>query len=344
MMADAAKTTGLGHIIVFGGGNFGTSLAQHLAEKGHDVILLDKNPAIVESIEKNHINTVFLPDVKLNARVRAKISLSDKDFEGVRACVFAVPSQYLRDVFTQYAVNFSVDKLLISAVKGIECKTHLLPSGIAADVLGKKVAENLVALSGPSFAVEVVAKQPTAVVVAGKNKARVLEAQELFHTPYFRAYSSDDPVGVEMAGALKNVIAVAAGACVGLGFQRNSQAALITRGLAEITRMGVATGAQPLTFVGLSGVGDLMLTCSSEKSRNFRLGYYMSQGMSIAEVKTKLGSVAEGYTTTQSAYELARKLWMDTPIIDQVYEVLYKGKPIEEAVASLLTREAKPEL
>ncbi|MGE0171522.1 MAG: NAD(P)H-dependent glycerol-3-phosphate dehydrogenase [Oligoflexales bacterium] len=343
-MASASKTTGGEKIIVFGGGNFGTGLAHHLAEKGNTVTILDRNPAIVESIQKRHINEVFLPDVKLSHRITAKTSLAAADFVAVRAIVLAVPSQFLRDVLVQYARHVTVDKLFISAVKGIENSTQLLPHGIVGDVLGKEIMEGMVALSGPSFAVEVVAKQPTAVVVAGKNKARVLEAQDLFHTPYFRAYSSDDPVGVEVAGALKNVVAVAAGACVGLEFQRNSLAALMTRGLAEITRLGVAMGAQPLTFVGLSGVGDLILTCSSEKSRNYRLGFYLSKGLSLEDVKQKLGSVAEGYTTARSAYELGRRLGVDTPIIDQVYEVLYQGKPIAEAVSALLTREAKSEL
>jgi glycerol-3-phosphate dehydrogenase (NAD(P)+) len=333
-----------GSVIVVGGGNFGTSLAQHVASKDYAVTLIERNQAIVESVNSQHRNAQYLSDVVLSPSIKAKDKLSKADIEQAEAIILAVPTQYLRDALGGFETPLPVDKLLINAAKGIENGSLLRPSQIVGQIWGKNYEETMVALSGPSFAEEVIAGQPTAVVLASKSEERAMRAQDLMHTPFFRAYTSTDPIGVEIGGALKNVIAIATGACIGLGYQQNSRAALMTRGLAEITRMGVALGASPLTFVGLSGVGDLFLTCSSEKSRNYRLGYYMSQGDSLEAVTKRLGSIAEGYTTAKSAYELGTKMGADIPITTQVYEVLYKGKSIRDAVSSLLTREAKPEI
>jgi glycerol-3-phosphate dehydrogenase len=232
---------------------------------------------------------------------------------------------------------------MVCAAKGIELGTQRLPKDIIADVLGAEHGDNAVFLSGPSFASEIAARQPTCVAVASKDARRAAWAQELFHAVHFRVYTSDDPIGLEVAGALKNVVAIAAGATVGIGFQMNSRAALITRGLAELTRIGAALGANPLTFKGLGGVGDLFLTCTSEKSRNFMVGYRLGRGEALAEVQRTLGSVAEGVATTKAAFELSQRLGVDVPIIHETYNVLYEGKPIAQAVMDLLTREAKPE-
>ena len=209
---------------------------------------------------------------------------------------------------------------------------------------GKEIKNKVAILSGPSFAVEIMEKQPTAVTVAGFKKETAHLVQNLFHTPYFRAYISEDPIGVEIAGALKNVIAIAAGACVGLGFKSNSSAALITRGLAELTRIGAAFGAKSLTFNGLAGIGDLMLTCTSQKSRNFRIGYLIAEGKPLQEAKESLGSVAEGVTTTKTAFLLAKKHNIRTSIIKAVYQVLYENWDLQKALEEHLTGSAKHEL
>jgi glycerol-3-phosphate dehydrogenase (NAD(P)+) len=210
--------------------------------------------------------------------------------------------------------------------------------------LGADVADNLVALSGPSFAIEVAKRLPTAVTMASLNKDRAVWGQRVFHSPYFRVFTSSDPKSLEVAGALKNIIAIAAGACDGFGYQANSRAALITRGLAEMTRAGVAYGANPLTFNGLSGVGDLFLTCTSQKSRNYRVGYRLGQGEKLENIVQSLGSVAEGVATTKAAYQLSLDMNVDMPITKEVYRVLYEAKPIKEAVLALLNRDAKDEI
>ena len=199
-------------------------------------------------------------------------------------------------------------------------------------------------LSGPSFAIEVAARQPTCVTVASLSTERAHRTQRLFHAPFFRVYDISDPIGLEIAGALKNVIAIASGACAGAGFQLNARAALISRGLAEITRFGLALGANPLTFAGLSGVGDLFLTCTSEKSRNYTVGYRIGQGESLQYITDTLGSVAEGVTTTKAAYEMAKRLGVDSPITDAVYSVLYEGKNYKVAMLELMSREPSQEL
>jgi glycerol-3-phosphate dehydrogenase len=260
----------------------------------------------------------------------------------ISVIVQATPTQTMREVLSLVKPFWRKELLLICAAKGIELGTLQLPSEIIANVLGNETADRAAFLSGPSFASEIVARQPTALSVASKEATSANWAQELFHAAHFRVYTSNDPIGLEVAGALKNVVAIAAGASEGIGFQANSRAALITRGLAEITRIGVAMGANPLTFKGLSGVGDLFLTCTSEKSRNFSLGYRLGKGESIEHALASVG-VAEGFSTAKSAYELSVKIKVDAPIIAEVYRVLYEGKPITQAVMDLVTREAKPE-
>ncbi len=331
-------------ILVIGAGNFGTCLAQHLTTNGHRVTMWVREPEIRDHIQTNHRNPRYLREVQLSEQITATCDLSLSMIKNYSVVILAVPTQFLRNVLASIKGPFPPEILLVSAVKGIEINTLKLPDQIVAEVFGQGIADNSVALSGPSFAIEVAHRQPTAVTLAGKNKERVEWGQRVFHAPFFRVYASSDMVGLETAGALKNVIAIAAGACRGLGYQANGLAALITRGLAEITRAGVAMGANALTFKGLSGVGDLFLTCSSEQSRNYTVGYRLGRGESLPDIIATLGSVAEGVSTAKSAYELSLRLNVEMPITKEVYRVLYEDLPVKEAVMNLLTREAKDEI
>lgn len=307
-------------------------------------MLWGRSEEVIESINNQHRNPRYMPEVELSPKLRATSELSQDLLQQADTIILAIPTQFLREILVKLTPYPKPNPLLICAVKGIENETFMLPMQIIADVLGSEIANQIVVLSGPSFAIEVVQQQPTSVSMASFTKEASLKAQELFHTNYFRAYTSDDPIGLEVAGALKNVIAIAAGACHGLGLQQNARAAMLTRGLAEITRVGVALGANPITFNGLGGVGDLFLTCTSPKSRNFSLGFHMGQGASLNEALSRLGSTAEGFYTTEAAYKLSKKLGTDTPIIDQVYEVLYGGKSLVKAVQDLMSRAMKPEV
>ncbi len=331
-------------ILVLGSGNFGTCLAQHLALNGCDVCVWSHHSDVVDSINKHHRNPRYLSSAQLAKNMTATSDLSEETVAMSGVILLAIPTQALRSVLSKVKNLITESHLLICAAKGIEIESLEFPGGIIESVLGPGVAKSAVFLSGPSFASEVVQRLPTAVSLASENPERCFESQKLFHADVFRAYSSDDPTGLEVAGALKNVIAIASGAVTGLGFESNSRAALVTRGLAEITKVGVALGAKPLTFTGLGGVGDLFLTCSSEKSRNFSLGYQLAKGKQAKDILSSMGSVAEGYYTAKAVHDLGRKLKVQIPICDQVYKVLYENKPIEDAVRDLLTREAKPEL
>lgn len=331
-------------VIVFGAGNFGTCLAQHLANKGESVFIWDHNKEITSAINLVHKNPKYLSEVKLNNHVVGIDRIDQKLINQCKSIVIAVPTQYYRSSIQQLKGMDLNHITIISASKGIEVDTLNFPLEILAQVLGEKIADDTTVISGPSFAIEVVHQQPTAVSFASRNTESCKRAQTMFHTNFFRAYSSNDPIGLEVAGAVKNVIAIAAGACKGLGLQQNARAALITRGLAEITKLGTAIGANPITFIGLGGVGDLFLTCSSEKSRNFTLGQYIGQGKSPEEARSLLKSVAEGWTTSIATYRLSQKLGTDTPVIDEVYHVLHENKPIKRALASLMNRTMKAEL
>lgn len=330
-------------ILVLGAGNFGTCLAQHLAEKGYQVTMWTRSEEVANTINTSRKNPKYLSTINLSPRLSATNNINEDLMKQSSVVVLATPTQTMRQVLASIKQVWRPELLLICAAKGIEMGSLKLPTDIISDVLGTKVASQSTILSGPSFASEIAAHQPTAVAVASKDLSRAAWAQELFHAAHFRVYTSDDPVGLEIAGALKNVVAIAAGASVGIGFQMNSRAALITRGLAEITRVGAAIGANPLTFKGLGGVGDLFLTCTSEKSRNFSVGFRLGKGEQMDQVLREVG-VAEGVTTAKAAYDLVNKLGVDAPIITEVYRVLYEEKPIAQAVMDLLTREAKPEI
>ena len=330
-------------VLVLGAGNFGTCLANHLAREGHDVLLWARSTEVVDSINNLHKNPKYLSTITLALSLRAINTIEASTFAGIDALVVAVPMQAMRSVLHPLAQQLSTSTLLICAVKGIEVASGHLPIQVYAEIFGSEISRNTVVLSGPSFAIEVAQQLPTAVVAASRNVDRTHQVQKLFHAPHFRVYTGEDPIGLEVASALKNVIAIAAGACAGLGLQMNSLAAIMTRGLSEITHLGVKMGANPITFQGLGGVGDLFLTCSSNKSRNYSLGYSLGTGASIEQALAGLGSISEGYTTAKAAHELSLKHGVETPIIQQVYEVLYESKPIKKALMELVNRDAKPE-
>eukprot|EP00475_Leptophrys_vorax_P023347 TRINITY_DN31957_c0_g2_i1.p1 TRINITY_DN31957_c0_g2~~TRINITY_DN31957_c0_g2_i1.p1 ORF type:complete len:380 (+),score=112.69 TRINITY_DN31957_c0_g2_i1:681-1820(+) len=330
-------------VLVLGGGNFGTCLADHLAYLDHKVTLYCRDAASAEAVNTTHHNPKYLSNIKLTESLKATSDLSQENVSTKTCLLFAIPTQHLRGVLNKVKTWIAADALLLFVNKGLEDSTLLLPCDIIIEELGEQIGKSAVFLSGPSFAQEIVRREVTCVSVASHDRAAALRVQRMFHAPFFRVYISVDPIGVEAAGALKNVIAIAAGVCSGLGMQNNARAALITRGLIELTSMGVALGADPVTFLGLAGVGDLLLTATSTKSRNFTVGYRLGKGEKLKEILESLGSVAEGVYTTKAAYELAHKKGITCPIIETSYQLLYEDVPLEEALKSLLLRDATTE-
>jgi glycerol-3-phosphate dehydrogenase (NAD(P)+) len=327
-------------VAVLGAGSWGTTLANLLAGKGETVRLWAYEPEVVEAINRTHENPLFLPGVRLCADLRA-FGDPREAVDGAGVIVSAPPSHVTRAVVDRVREAVAPGVLVVSATKGIENDTLALMS----EVFGERLPDaRFVALSGPSFAIEVCQGQPTAVVAAARDEANALAVQQLFATPAFRVYSGRDVVGVELAGALKNVIAIAAGILEGLGLGHNPRAALITRGLAEITRLGVAMGADPSTFAGLAGMGDLVLTTTGSLSRNRALGVALAQGQTLEEYRTAHRSVAEGANTSRAGVALGARMGVELPIIQKVCEVLFSGKPARDAVPELMGRELKAEL
>ncbi len=326
-------------IAVLGAGSWGTTLANLLAGKGDDVRLWAYEAEVVESVNRVRENRLFLPGVKLSDRIRA-VGDARKAVAGAEVIVSAPPSHVVRAVIGGLGDAVRPGTLVVSATKGIETDTLALMSQVFSECLP---ASRFAALSGPSFAAEVCAGQPTAVVAAARDMGTAEAVQRIFATPVFRVYSNVDVVGVELGGALKNVIAVAAGIAEGLGMGHNPRAALITRGLAEITRLGVAMGADPLTFAGLAGMGDLVLTATGGLSRNRTLGVALAEGQSFEEYRTTHRSVAEGANTSRAGAALGARMGIELPIIEQVCEVLFRGKPPREAITGLMGRELKSE-
>ena len=329
----------MSRIAVLGAGSWGTTLADLLARKGHEVRIWAHEAEVVESINLVHENTVFLPGCPLAGDLRAMNSATEA-VSGAAVVVAVAPSHVFRQVVTQARPGMEPRALVVSATKGIEPGSLLLMSQVLAELLP---AHPIAALSGPSFALEVYQGQLTAVVAAARNAETAAAVQEVFATPRFRVYSNRDSIGVELAGAVKNVIAIAAGILEGLGLGNNPRAALITRGLAEITRLGVAMGADPLTFAGLAGMGDLILTTTGALSRNRALGVALAQGHSLAEHQATHRSVAEGATTARAALALAARAGVELPICGQVSAILFDGKPARQAVAELMERTLKAE-
>jgi glycerol-3-phosphate dehydrogenase (NAD(P)+) len=323
-------------ITVLGAGAWGTALAQLLCDGKNDVTLWGHNTGHLGELQKSGRNERYLQGIELSRDLKFEADLT-RAVSGPALIVVAVPSKAFRQI-SESLVDFS--GIAVSVTKGIEHETGLTMCGVLAQTAPKAKAA---ALSGPSLAFEVARGIPTAIVAASEHLATADAVQKLFHRPAFRVYTSSDLTGVEFGGALKNVIAIAAGMCDGLGFGDNSKAALVTRGLVEIRRLGVAGGAQAETFSGLSGIGDLMVTCFSKLSRNRGLGERLGHGEKIEAILAGTKSVAEGFPTARSAFELARKLKIETPIIAQIYAALYEGKSPAQALHDLTARESRPE-
>jgi glycerol-3-phosphate dehydrogenase (NAD(P)+) len=329
--------------LVIGAGSWGTALADLLAGKGIPTTLWAREPEVVAAIATTRENDLFLPGIRLAERLRATDDLPGA-VARAEVLINAVPTQFIRTTYEPLASEWGTRHLLVTVSKGIEVTTLSTPSEIFADILGERAVSGITALSGPSFAREVAAGFPTAVVAASRSSSHAQRVRDLFATDAFRVYSSDDIVSVELGGALKNVIAISAGIVEGLRYGHNTIAALITRGLAEITRLGVARGGKARTFAGLSGMGDLVLTCTGPLSRNRAVGEALGRGKSLDEILNDMDMVAEGVKTTMAARTLAHRLAIEMPITEQVYQVLYEGKDPRRAGSELMTRELKDEV
>ncbi len=329
-------------LAVIGAGSWGTTLANLLASKWQNVTLWCYETDLAERMRETQLNDLYLPDVKLaeNLQVTSDLATAVKDKDLI---LFVTPSQVTRLVLQQALSDLPSHALIVSASKGIENDSLMLLSQVFDEVLPEQMHRQLGFLSGPSFAKEVSAGMPTAVVAAAPELAVAEEIQQIFSTERFRVYTHNDIIGVELGGAMKNVIALAAGVADGLGFGHNTRAALITRGLAEMTRLGLKLGGSAETFAGLAGMGDLVLTCTGDLSRNRSVGIELGRGRKIDEILSGMQMVAEGVKTTLSAYQLARKLDVEVPIIEQMYLVLYKNKDPRLAVNDLMMRDLKAE-
>lgn len=323
-------------ITVLGAGAWGTALARMLATRNHEVVLWDFFPEAVQIINAKHVNERYLPGIALPENLRGEANATQA-VSGAELVVVASVSKGFRNV-TQCLGSFR--GIVVSVTKGIEFETGKTMTDILAE---NAPHARVVAMSGPTLALEVAKGIPTAIVAASADADAAQTAQSLFHNPAFRVYTSNDVHGVELGGALKNVIAIGAGVCDGLGFGDNSKAALVTRAISEMRRLGVACGAQADTFTGLSGLGDLMVTCFSKLSRNRGFGERLGKGEKAEAIVASMTAVAEGYPTARSARELARKHGVETPIIEEVYAMLYEGKNVRQAVQDLTARESKAE-
>lgn len=329
-------------VAVIGAGSWGTALANVVAQNGHDVALWAFEPELVDGMAANRINHLFLPDCKLHPEMSFSNDLV-ATVTGRELVLMVTPTQVMRGVLSKIAPALSVDCVLVNASKGIELESLCTVSQICSQVLGEDVLERYVALSGPTFAKEVASGLPSLIVAGSRNQEAARIVQEVFSNNTFRVYTSDDATGVELGGALKNVIAIAAGICDGLGFGYNTRAALITRGLAEMRRLGRAMGAQDATFAGLAGMGDLVLTCTGDLSRNRTVGMKLGQGQKLSEIMAEMRMVAEGVKSAESVNALAAKLAVEMPITTKVYEILYRDKPARQAVLELMSRDLKSE-
>ncbi|MGZ3421514.1 MAG: NAD(P)H-dependent glycerol-3-phosphate dehydrogenase [Polyangiales bacterium] len=328
-------------IFVAGGGAWGTALACHAARLDHAVTLWAREPTVIADVAEKHENSAFLPRIALPPSIVATSDLSLAS--SAELIVLVPPAQHLRALAEAVRGYVRDDACLVVASKGMEEHSLRLLSDVLREACPNVGPDRVAFLSGPSFAREVAHGLPTDVVAASEGKTAAHVAQRFLHSPLFRVYTSDDPIGVQVGGAVKNVIAIAAGACDGLRFGNNARAALVTRGLAEITRLGVALGADPLTFLGMAGAGDLFLTCGGDLSRNRTLGLKIAEGIEARAWVESQTSVAEGYTTALAARALSLREGVEMPITEQVHAVLHEGRPLLEAIRQLLTREFKDE-
>ncbi|MFB7665695.1 NAD(P)H-dependent glycerol-3-phosphate dehydrogenase [Kitasatospora sp. NPDC056138] len=326
---------------VFGTGSWGTPFAMILADAGCEVTLWGRRQELVDTIERTHVNPDYLPGVRLPDSIRATTDAAEA-LAGAEFAVLAVPSQTLRQNLAAWAPLIGPQTVLVSLMKGIELGTAKRMSEVVQEVAGVG-PERVAVVSGPNLAKEIANRQPAACVVACTDEVVAKRLQAACHTPYFRAYTNTDVVGCELGGAVKNVIALAVGMADGMGLGDNSKATLMTRGLAETTRLGLALGADPLTFAGLAGMGDLIATCSSPLSRNHTFGTNLGRGMTLEETIAATRQTAEGVKSCESVLDLARRNGVEMPIVEAVVDVVHHGRPTQEVLAKLMARSAKPE-
>ncbi len=329
------------HVAVIGAGSWGTAVAA-LAARQHPVVLWARRPDLAERINASSENSEYLPGYRLPFGLRATSSLQEAT-AGATVLVMAVPSHGFAEVMANID-GVAVDLPIVSLTKGIEEGTMRRMTQVIADALPRHRGERIGVLTGPNLAAEVVAGDPTAAVAAMTDPEAATVIQRTFMGPTFRVYTNPDVIGCELAGSLKNVMAIAAGMSSGLGFGDNTRATLLTRALAELTRLGVALGGQPSTFAGLAGMGDLIATCTSTKSRNYQVGVALAKGRKLEDIITEMKMVAEGVKTTRAVLELSEKSGVEMPIAVQVGQVLYEGRHPRDAVMTLMTREAKAEV
>ncbi|MBS7529103.1 NAD(P)H-dependent glycerol-3-phosphate dehydrogenase [Hazenella sp. IB182353] len=323
-------------VAVVGAGSWGTALAQVLAENGHDVTLWARSVPVADELNQRHTNKKYLPQAKLHPAIYATTSLEEACYNK-SFILFAVPSHAMRHTAREVKKVMNKETHIVHAAKGFEQDSWKRMSEVLSEELERDQA-SIAILSGPSHAEEVIQKSPTTVVVACGDQEVAKQVQYVLMNTSFRVYTHSDAIGVEVGGALKNIIALAAGLVQGLGFGDNAKAALMTRGLAEIARLGKAMGAKPITFVGLAGVGDLIVTCTSTHSRNWRAGYMLSQGKSLSVVLDEMGMVVEGVKTTRAAHALAKHYQVEMPLTEQLYQVLFMDKEPEQAAKDLMLR------
>ena len=331
-------------IAILGGGSWGTGLAVVLAHsrRKHEIRMWVREIGIVKGICDTRQNPVYLPGVSLPECIQASTDIHDV-LHDAQIVIGAVPSAFAREVFAQALPHIPVGAAIVSATKGLEPATRLRMTEVIDQVFSLRFVPRVAVLSGPSFALEAAKGDPTAVVVASKDRALAAFLQEEFAGPNFRLYSNDDVLGVELAGAMKNVIAIAAGACQGLGLGANALAALITRGLAEMTRLTVAAGGRWETLSGLAGLGDLVLTCHGQLSRNRHVGFELGRGRTLADIVAEMNMVAEGIGTTEALRALARERRIELPITEQVYSILRLGNSPRDAIRAIMERPLRRE-
>lgn len=324
-------------IAVIGAGSWGTALALVLADNGHDIRIWGRNKAQIDEINNKHTNTRYLPDIQLPKQIAGYTDINEA-VDQVDTILLVVPTKAMRDVLHLIKEKLKKNVMIVHASKGIEPDSLKRISEVIEEEVPSEKRGPIVALSGPSHAEEVSLRQPTTVTVSSLDHGAAQLTQDLFMNQNFRVYTNDDLIGVEIGGALKNIIALGAGLTSGLGYGDNAKAALMTRGLAEISRLGIALGANPLTFAGLSGLGDLIVTCTSVHSRNWRAGNLLGQGKSVEEVLDQMGMVVEGIRTTKAAYQLADREQVEMPITNVLYDVLFNGKEPKQALEELMGR------
>lgn len=330
-------------VTVIGAGSWGTALASVLVENGHDVLIWTRTQDQADDINISHTNHKYLPQANLPARLKASSDLEEAT-KFSKTILFVVPTGAIRQVAQEMVPFINEEKLIVHASKGLERESHLRISQILQEVIPSEKCQGIVALSGPSHAEEVINHDLTSVTAASEDINLAAFVQKLFINDYFRVYTNTDIIGVEIGAALKNIIAFGSGILSGYGYGDNATAALVTRGLAEITRLGERLDANPLTFLGLSGVGDLFVTCASSHSRNWRAGKLIGSGLPLEETLDEIGMVVEGVYTTQAVNQLAEELQVDMPITRAIYAVLYQGVSVEDAIARLMSRKGKSEM